>query len=142
MKRYLKYNLITYLEKDNKKYQYSGFITVILLTSLFVYSLKYDTYNILETTAQVLCEEECILQFFYPIKNGFNAEQIRINDKYHEIENLSFGEITIDTANIGYQKITLKAKGYKGENNKFVKLQIYKNKEKILKKIFKIIKER
>ena len=48
----------------------------------------------------------------------------------------------MDTANQAYQKIAINAIDYKGNNNEIVKLKIYKNKEKIIKKVWKQILER
>ena len=62
--------------------------------------------------------------------------------KNYEIQEVLFGEPVLDRYNTSIQNITLKLKEYKGKNNEFVVLDIFKNKESLLKKIAKIIKER
>ena len=71
-----------------------------------------------------------------------NYELIKINGKEVEIEEIVFGDVLLSENNIGMQVITLKIKEYKGNNNEFVKLQIYKNKENLFRKVIKIVKER
>ena len=69
-------------------------------------------------------------------------EFFEINDKNVEIETIHFDEPILDNLNNAYQKVTLKGKEIKGENNKIMKLKIFQNKEKIIQKIGKIIIER
>ena len=142
MNEYIKYNQHSYLQKDRKKYTFFWFTPILILIVLFAYTFKKEAYNVYETTAETLCDEECTIHFYYPYSEGFTYDFIKINDRSYEIENIIFGNVVLDSSNIGLQGITLKVKEYKGKNNEFVKLQIYKNKEKMIKKIAKIIKER
>lgn len=134
MKEYLKYNQCTYLQKDNKKYAFCYLIPLFIIFFLLIYSLKKDAYNVQEMNAEVACLEDCSLTFYYPVTSGFYYDFIKINEKKYEIEDVIFGNMILDSSNIGVQKITLKAKEYKGKQGEFVKLQIYKNKEKLIKK--------
>lgn len=142
MKEYLKYNQNNYLHKDRKKYAYFSFLPFILISVVFLFIVRKEAYSVYETNGQILCEESCSITFYYPYQEGFSYDFIKINGQKIEIEELFFGNVILDSSNIGMQSITLKAKEYKGNHNEFVKLQIYKNKEKMLKKIGKIIKER
>lgn len=142
MQEYLKYNLNSYLRKDRKKYIYFYFVPVIIIFFLILYSYKKEAYNVYETNAETICHDVCTLTFYYPYREGFTYDFIKINGNKYEIEETFFGDVVLDSSNEGIQSITLKAKEYEGKNKEFVKLQIYKNKEKLIKKIIKIMKER
>ena len=60
----------------------------------------------------------------------------------YEVEDLKIGELQSDFFNNTFHDFTLKLKEYKGENNDVVGIQLLKNKEKMIKKIWKIIVER
>ncbi len=142
MKEYLRYNQNNYIHKDRKKYAYFSFLPFFLIAFLLIFIVRKEAYSVYETNAQTLCEESCNISFYFPYQEGFTYDFIKINGKKVEIEELFFGNTLLDSSNIGMQSVTLKVKEYKGNNNEFVKLQIYKNKENMLKKIWKIIKER
>lgn len=142
MQEYLKYNLNRYLRKDRKKYVYFYLVPFVLLFTLILCSYKKDAYSVYETNAQTLCNNECTLTFYYPYKEGFTYDLIKINGRKYEIEETFFGDVMLDSSNEGIQSMTLKVKEYEGKNQEFVRLQIYQNKEKMLKKIMKIMKER
>lgn len=142
MKEYLKYNQNAYIYKDQKKYAFFYLVPLIFIFFLLIYSLKKDAYNVQEINAEVIGVENDSLSFYYPIVNGFYYDFIKINEKKYQIEDVTFGNTILDSSNVGMQNITLKVKEYKGKQGEFVKLQIFKNKEKLLKKIAKIIKER
>ncbi len=142
MKEYLKFNLNRYLRRDRNRYAYLCFVPLCILFCLVVYSLQKEVYNVYETSAQTVCEETCIISFYYPYTEGFYYDYIKINGQKFEVEEKQFGDVVLDSSNVGVQNIALKVKEYQGKNQEFVKLQIYKNKEKLLKKIIKIMKER
>ncbi len=142
MKEYLKYNLNSYLKKDRNKYTLFCFFPLLIFFFLFYYSYKITVYNVYETNAETVCEDKCNLTFYYPYQEGFYYDFIKINGTKYEVENIFFGNAMLDSSNIGIQSITLVVKEYKGNTNEFVKMQIFKNKERLLKKIWKIIKER
>lgn len=142
MQEYLKYNLNSYLRKDRKKYVYFYLVPFAILFTIIWWSYKKDAYSVYETNAQTLCNDTCMLTFYYPYSEGFTYDFIKINGSRYEIEETFFGDVVLDSSNEGIQSMTLKVKEYEGKNQEFVKLQIYKNKEKMLKKIIKIMKER
>lgn len=142
MQNYLKYNLYSYLNKERKKFRIISVSIVIVFFLVFCYFSKIDAYNVYTTNAQIICDSECSFQFYYPVSKGFSYDFIKINGKKDKVENVVFGNVVMDSSNIGLQTILLKAKEYKGKQNEFVQIQIFKNKEKITKKIIKIIKER
>lgn len=142
MTEYLKYNLNCYLRRDKKKYTLFWILPIFSIFLLLLCSFKIMAYNVYETNAETLCEENCNISFYYPYQEGFSYDFIKINGKKYEVENIFFGNILLDSSNVGIQNITLIAKEYKGKTNEFVKLQIYKNKETLVNKIWKIMKER
>lgn len=142
MKNYLKYNLMSHLYNEAKKYTFIWIFPIVFLFFLMYYAYRQEVYVVFETNAETLCESECNLSFYYPIEKGFYYDYIKINEKKYEIEEVYFGNYLLDTTNVGLQKITLKVKEYQGKNNEYVNLKIFKNKEKLVKKIIKIMKER
>lgn len=142
MQEYLKYNLNSYLRKDRKKYAIFYLVPILIVLATFLYAIKKDAYSVYETNAETLCNDSCMLTFYYPYREGFTYDFIKINGSKYEIEETFFGDVVLDSSNEGFQSITLKVKEYEGKNQEFVKLQIYKNKEKLIKKIIKIMKER
>ena len=141
MQEYIKYNLHHYLRKDAKKYTFLWVIPICLFLLLVGFAYKRNAYDVLEVKGQTICNEECTIEFFYPTES-FLYEFVKINHKKYEIQEVLFGEPVLDRYNTSIQNITLKLKEYKGKNNEFVVLDIFKNKESLLKKIAKIIKER
>lgn len=142
MKNYLKYNLLSHLHIEAKKYTILWILPIVLLFFLLYYAYRQEVYAVYETNAETLCESDCNLSFYYPVEKGFYYDYIKINEKQYEIEEVYFGSYLLDTTNVGLQKITLKVKEYQGKNNEYVNLKIFKNKEKLIKKIIKIMKER
>lgn len=142
MPEYLKYNFNGYLYKDRKKYAYFYLVPIVTILLLLFYSYKKEAYNVYETNAKTICNEVCQITFYFPYKEGFSYDFIKINGKKYEVEETFFGDVMLDSSNEGIQSITLKVKEYEGKNQEFVRLQIYKNKEKFIKKIIKIMKER
>ncbi len=143
MKEYLKYNLNSYLNKGVKKQ--SIIIVVILISLLFLlnYAFTYYTYNTSNINAQTVCDDEmCSLQFYLQIAENLQYDFIKINGEKYFVESIDLEEVILDNNNNGFQKAILKVKEYEGKNNEIVKLQIFKNKERVITKIFKIIVER
>ncbi len=142
MQEYLKYNYYRYMHLDEHRFLVLSGIFLIALISICMYSMQKQTTKVYETTAQMECQEECLLEFYYPSNQAFVYDYIRINEKKFEIEAVFFGDAMLDSSNNAIQNIKLKVKEYQGNPQEFVQLQIYQNKEKFLTKIFKIIKER
>lgn len=142
MSDYLKYNRYNYLNKDKKRHIGIYFSSLLFVVFIILFLVNYNTYNVYNTNAQTVCDTECRLVFYYPCAESFTYEFIKINGKEFAVEETFFDEVLLNSENIGMQNITLKVKEYKGNNNEFVKLQIYKNKETLFKKIIKIVKER
>ncbi len=141
MSEYLKYNLPSYLNKDKNKYSFFWLIPFCLFLILLFYAYKKEAYDVLEVKGQIFCQEECTINFFYPTTD-FIYEFIKINHKTYEIETVSFSDPVLDSNNNALQNISLKVKKFQGNQNEFVTMQIYKNKERLLKKIAKSIIER
>ena len=143
MKDEYKFNLIQYLIFNNKKCIFVAILIVFILISLVTSSFIIRVFDIEKVTAQVVCENNACTLNFYNIgleKNNFKFVKIK-EDKYY-IENLVLSEPKLNADNIAFQEVSLKLKSYQGLNNEIVELKMYKNKEILIKKIFKIIIER
>ena len=141
MQEYIKYNLHRYLKQDAHKYTYFWLIPICLFLFLIGFTYKKNAYDVIEVKGQTFCDEECRINFFYPV-DSFFYEFVKINHEKYEIEEVKFDDPILDSTNRAIQSITLKLKDFKGKNNEFVIVDIFKNKESMLKKIAKIIKER
>lgn len=142
MKEEYKYNLIKYLD-DNKK----GTIYLILLFALFSFFgfISYYTtvYNIKKTNGITKCNNSvCYIEFYFQgvLKNDYNF--VKIKDKKYYINHIEYSEPEIDTSNLIFQKVRIKLSKYKAYDNEIVEISLYKNKEKLIKKIYEIIIER
>ena len=141
MQEYIKYNLHHYLRKDAKKYTFLWVIPICLFLFLLGFAYKRSAYDVLEIKGQTFCNEECTIDFFYPA-DTFLYDFVKINHKKYDIDEVKFDDPILDSNNTAIQNITLKLKEYQGKNNEFVVVEVFKNKENLLKKIAKIIKER
>lgn len=142
MREDLKYNLNSYLQKKNNHSILFALLCFLFL-GILIASFLLDAYNIKTINAQTICEEEvCEIVFYGQAGEPFKYDFIKINEKKIEVEALNFGEVMLDNTNNAIQRITLKGKEYKGKNNEIIKVKIFQNKEKIIKKIGKIIIER
>lgn len=141
MKEYLEYNLQSYLLNKSRKEHILLIVIIILVFALLFISYSYEFYNITNVNAETICEEEnCSVTFYWQtLVSPFIYDLIKINNKELDIETVDFEEMLLDSSNIAYQKITLKVKEFKGNNKEIVKLQIYQNKEKIIKQIIKMM---
>ncbi len=143
MNEKLKNNLPSYLNKDEKKGGIFLFLLILFLFIFILFSFTHKTYNVLNTNAQTVCENNaCTLHFYWMVDQNFEYEFIKINEKKYDVEDVKYEEVVMDSSNNGYQEIILKAKEYQGKNKEVVKLQIYKNKERVIKKIINRIMER
>lgn len=141
MSEYINYNLHRYLFQDTKKYQWIWFVPICLFLLLFFLAYKHTAYEVIEVKGQTFCNEECTINFFYPA-DSFIYEFIKIKNQTYDVQKIEFADPILDGNNNALQNITLTLKEYKGNHNEFVVLKIFKNKENMLKKITKIIKER
>jgi len=142
MREDIKYNLNSYLQKRKKHSILVTFLFLLFITILLI-SITIDAYNILAINAQTVCEETtCEIVFYWQAEKPLTYDFIKINDKKVEVESINFGEVVLDNTNNAIQKVTLKGKEYQGKDNEILKIKIFQNKEKIIKKVGKIIIER
>ncbi len=141
MQEYVRYNLHRYLCMDKKKYIFIWIGPFLLFLLLIIVFFKLEAYQVIEIKGQTFCQQECTIQFFYPAEE-FQYEFIKINNQIYDIDKVIFSESMLDANNMAIQTITLQIPNYRGNHNEFVTVKIYKNKEKLLKKIIKIIKEK
>lgn len=138
MLEFLNYNLNSYLNKPLNTHLILRIISIIIPIILLIYSILNYSYNIYHTTAINECfNNVCTLSFTIPKKEDFLTDLVIINNHEYFINQISFENISSYD-----QKITLKLKEYQGINKEVVNLQIFKNKEKLISKIYQIIVER
>ncbi len=143
MNEKLKYNLLNYLKYNNKTQFKLMVMVLILFLGVFGMAITFNIYNIEKINAQIICNEEaCNIKFY---QTGVNTEKfsfIEIKNQKYKIQDLKYAEPTLNENNLILQEVTLKLKEYSYKNNEIVELKIYKNKEKLIKKILNIILER
>lgn len=143
MKEEIKYNLYNYLTTNSKIAKVVSVLIVIICILLFFVSYEMEVDTIEEFNATTICEEEiCVLQFYKQSLEQNTISFVQIGKNNYNIQNVSYSAPEIDTNNVVYQKVSLELEDYSGNPNEIVKIQVYKNKEKIYKKIIKIILER
>lgn len=143
MQEYLKYNLNSYLYQDKNKYLILIIIPFLMFGLVIWYTYIKEVYVTYEVSASTTCNSnDCTIRFYKEINEPFIYEYIKINNQKYEIEEVFYGNKMLDSLNNAIQELVIKAKEYKGNNNEFVKLKIYKNKEKLINKIYKVVKER
>ena len=113
-------------------------IITIIGIAIFI-SFKIDTYEKKEITGIYNCEEECKITFPLNYKEIDLINQnsiIKYQDKKHKIKEYQKGEPYLDNG-IAYEdiEITIDLE----TDSKIVNLNIYYNKEKLFKKIKKLI---
>lgn len=143
MNEYLKYNFQNYINTNTKKHQVFYFLLILILILLIVFCYVLEIHDVELVKATTICtENNCNVNFYHngTLKVEYNFVKIK-NEKYL-IENISFLEPVIDYTNNIIQNVTLDLKEFKGSDKEIVDLKIYKNKEKVIKKIWKIIVER
>ena len=130
---------MNYDELLNIKYKvYNGFLVLIILgIILTVYLFNNEVYDVYNTFGYIN-NENLILNI--PIEYSdtvVNGEYLMINDKKYNYEILNISEI-LQSNNINYQEVTLKFENQFLENM-VLNTNIYHTKEKVFKKIKKII---
>ena len=131
-----KYQL--YYKKPKEK-NLKDFLIIILLIGVIVLSIRMKVYEIKEIVAIYSCEEKCLLSFplnYQELEIINNQTRIKYQDEFLNIETYNKGEPYLDNG-IAYEDIEIETNIE--TDNKIVKLKIYYNKERIIKKISKII---
>lgn len=142
MKSELKYNLIKYLETNNKKQIMLSILIFFILFIIVLFFCIFEIDNIERVTTKMNCNQQnCTINFYhYGISEKY--EFIKLNGKKYKIIDLKFSDLELDSANNIFQEVFITIHGYSGKNNEIVEIGLCKNKEKLIKKIYKIIVER
>ena len=143
MREELRFNITNYLKVDNKKQNVIK-IGVIVLSIILIYiSFTISIYKVDIVNAQTTCDNKiCILSYFVRNSSYEKYEFVKIKNKKYKIKNIVLEEASINENNDIIQEVSIELKDYKGINNEIVKINLLKNKEKIINKIVKIIVER
>ncbi len=143
IKENIKYNFYNYFHTNSKKAKLISLI--ILLIILLLIWVLYKTYiiNIEVYNATTICEEnKCKLEFYQLVEKNEFIDYVTINRKKYNIQEINYANPEIDQSNVVYQKVSIELEKYQAHHNEIVKLNIYKDKEKLYKKILNIILER
>lgn len=132
---------MSYQELLNMKYKsylywHVGFIILILI---LIFLQNYEVYDIYNTYGYY---DKGGIKFNIPFINSDiinNMEYLKINNENYEYQNISISEILLDQATLtNYQEVSIEgAKSF--IDNQVLKVTIYHNKEKIIKKIQKLL---
>jgi len=143
MKEKLKFNIVNYLKTNSRNQIIIMFIVLLLFIVLIFISSIFSIYTIDTINVQTICDkDECLLKFFKTNLNNDKYVFAKIRKKEYKIKNYVLGEASIDEDNNIIQEVSMTLKGYQGINNEIIEINLYKNKDRIIKKIAKIIVER
>ena len=143
MKDELKYNLTNYLISNNKREKVITILIIFILLILLLISVILKIEDIEVFHAITTCEEKnCVLKFYRKLVKYVIYDINKIKEKKYKIKKIEFAEPGLDKENSILQEVTLNLKQYQGINNEIVEIKLYKNKEKLIKKIIRIIVER
>lgn len=143
MKEELKYNLTNYLITNTKKQKVITILVGLTLLILFLFSMLFKIDDIEIKNALTVCiEQNCTLKFYDNKVKNVKYDFVKVKESKYRINQIEFAEPSLDSTNGLVQEVTLKLKKYQGINNEIVEIKLYKNKEKLLKKIVKMIVER
>lgn len=122
-----------------KKYPLS-IIFIVSFIILIILSYNIKTYDTLNVTAFTQKENKCHLEFTLPYDKISILENslIEYKNKKYKIKNINYIE-AITENNILYEKISIETN--LKCRNKIIKIKILNNKQRIINKIIKIIKE-
>ncbi len=143
MKDELIYNYYHYLQNnDGKKMVLSCLVCLFLLITILVMEIA-KIYDVITVYASTSClESSCNLQFYQNEIKENHYDFVKIeNDKY-SIQKIVYDSPLLTENNGIQQKVSIELKNYKGTDNEIKKIKLYKNKEKVRKKILNIILER
>lgn len=126
----------------NKKPKKSYIIIIIIASSLILLISSYNmkTYSIKKTLGYISCEEECHINLSLPYKdlNIVNDNTIiEVDHKRYKPTEILYKDISIEN-NIPYQNIQINTEI---KDEKIIEVKLLNNKQRIIKKVFDIIKE-
>lgn len=130
---------IVYDELINIKYHIYQVFIILVIIAIFMslYALKIEVYDVYNTKGYI---KNSNLIINIPIENSdtiINGEYLMINDEKYNFEVKNISDILLSN-NINYQEVVLEIDNDLSENS-IVDIIIYHNKEKVAKKIKKII---
>ena len=129
-------NKEAFIKIKPKKIGYLVIMFVLLFISVIVWMSLNFTYNHIETKGIANCDLSCFITVAIP--SNISYEKIILNNKKINYEEIN-KELKVDKDNyISYNEITLKT-DLKLQDSEIVNLSFYYNKQRIIKKIFKMM---
>lgn len=126
--------------KKPKKYPLLNIIVITFISFIFLFTqiTSYDKYKIIAINSND--KNRCILNTTIPYNKISILEKsfVEYQNKRYDIKNVEYNETQVDN-NIAYENITFSIETMCKE--KVLNLNIYNNKQRIIEKIIKNIKE-
>lgn len=136
----LKYNMYNYYNKNNDKKIIITLIIIIMILLFLFISYNEEIVSVNKVTGQCICNnEDCSLLFYYPKNLSF--QKIEFNNNIYNIDDLNISKENI-SLNDEYEEIILSSNKISCSFDEVVNINLHSSKEKIIKKIVKIILER
>ncbi len=114
-------------------------ICILIFIIIFISLVKtYDSYTIVAINE---CENECNLNIVLPYNkiDILDNALVDINHNLYSIKSITYNEVT-ENNGIVFQNIALKTE-LQEESTRIYKIKLLKNKQRIIKKIAKVMKE-
>ena len=119
-------------------------ITIIFLASTLIMFIMicsiFKTYTVTKTVGYIECNEECYININLSSNNIdklSNNTLLEIDSIKYEISEINYNDMFVEN-NIPYQNITIKTDL---KEEKIVNIKLLNNKQRVIKKIYKLIKE-
>lgn len=122
----------------------SNKVLIIMITSALILFIIIctiiKTYTVTNTVGYIECNEECFINLHLTSNNIDkinNKTILEIDNKKYEVSEINYNDIFIEN-NIPYQNITIKTDL---NEEKIVNIKLLNNKQRVIKKLYKVIKE-
>ena len=143
MKEEYKYNLTNYLIDNDSKNWLLIFLIIVSIILVIILTISHSVYDIEKSNGITSCiNTECYIKYNQYGASESNYNFVKIKNEQYNIENIKYSEFKIDEINKIYQEVIINPEEYQGNDNEIVEISLYKNKDILLKKIWKIILER
>ncbi len=122
------------------KYSFVIVFSILLFLLIIFFSIYYKTYDSFKVTGTYLNNQISITLLSSDTKNIIESDYLKIkNQKYKfSIQSISQAEYEVIT-NTSYQKVALSTSG-SFFDNEILEITFYKNKQRIISKIFNLLK--
>lgn len=143
MKEELKYNTYTYFKRKYGGTWVVTSISILALIALVIFACTYKIEMVETYSAESICEKkDCVMKLYLPTKEVHALKKIKIENKTYQVKEIQLGEAFIDTNNNPLQEVKIKIADKKILNNEIIEIKIIKQKQKLMKQFFDLMKGR